>query len=271
MKTKWLENHHAEQDIPFIPTIGKASIYAVWNGSIGSVGGMVNPNPDGGLHLAKIMIFLFLSWMIGNPFIALLILLIILYALDRRYVGMFPDIGRPFKLNRRLSRLKQDLSIHSHNTSGKLEAARILIEKKRFAQAKAYLEQIIPIMGDSAEVLCELGLCHLKLGELEVGEQLMLRALSINPRVKYGEPYLRLGEAFLKADPGKALHYLESFRKEQSSSCQAYYLLGKLYNELGRKEDADRAFREIPEIYRVLPKYKRKQERRWVLLSRFKF
>ncbi|MEB3100292.1 tetratricopeptide repeat protein [Ferviditalea candida] len=221
--------------------------------------------------MGKFMIFSLLWWITGNPLLALLVLLIIVYVLDRRFVGVFPDISRPFKLNRRLAKLLQELRVHSHNTSGKLEAARILIEKKRFGEAKAYLEQIVPVMEDSAEVLYELGLCHLKLGELEVGEKLMQKALSINPRVKYGEPYLRLGEAFLKADPGKALHYLENFRKEQSSSCQAYYLLGKLYNELGRKEDANRAFREISEIYRVLPKYKRKQERRWVLLSRFRF
>lgn len=221
--------------------------------------------------MGKFMIFSLLWWVTGNPFLALLVLLIIIYVLDRRFVGMFPDVSRPFKLNRRLAKLKQELRLHSHNTSGKLEAARILIEKKRFAEAKTYLEQIVPIMGDSAEVAYELGLCHLKLGELEVGEQLLLKALSINSRVKYGEPYLRLGEAFLKDDPVKALHYLESFRKEQSSSCQAYYLLGKLYNELGRKEDAVQAFHEISEIYRVLPKYKRKQERRWVLLSRIKF
>jgi tetratricopeptide (TPR) repeat protein len=119
----------------------------------------------------------------------------------------------------------------------------------------------------SAEYWSDLGTCDLALGRLEEGETHMLRALSISPRVKYGQPYLRLGEAWTKRDPGNALRYLEAFKDVNSSSCEAYYRLGTLYADLGKKEEAASAFRECRQLYSALPRYLKRKERKWVLRS----
>ncbi|MOA49630.1 Tetratricopeptide repeat protein [compost metagenome] len=63
---------------------------------------------------------------------------------------------------------------------------------------------------------------------------------------------------------------LEQFRQVNSSSCEAYYRLGQLYEQLGRGEDARRAYRETLQIYRSLPKYNKRKQRRWAILARFK-
>lgn len=215
-------------------------------------------------------VFSLLWYLTGNPILAILILLVIVYVLDRRYVGITPNIFRPFQLNRRASRLKQELLANPHNTSAKLELARILIEKKNYRDAMAYLQQTVSVMEDSADVHYELGLCLLKLGDLSQGESLMNKALELNPRVKYGEPYLRIGEAFAVGSPEKAVAYLEQFREVHSSSCEAYYRLGMLYRQLGRMEDAKRAFHDTLDIYNGLPRYSRRQQRRWALLARLK-
>lgn len=220
--------------------------------------------------LTKILAFSFLVYLTGNPFIALIILLAILYLLDRRFVGLTPNIFRPFQLGRQAARYRQELHSNPHNTSSKLGLARILLEKKKYQEAVTLLEQTVNIMEDSADVHYELGLCYIKLGNLAKGESFMLRALELNPRVKYGEPYLRLGEAYATVDPQKAVSYIEQFREVHSSSCEAYYRLGQLYQQLGRMEDAKRAYRETLDIYRSLPRYSRRHQRRWVLLSRMK-
>jgi tetratricopeptide (TPR) repeat protein len=221
--------------------------------------------------LTKLIAFSLLWRLTGNPFLAIIILLVIFYVLDRRFVGLTPNLFKPFQLNRKASRLRQELSANPHNTSAKLELARILIEKKKYQEALPYLEQTVAIMEDSADVHYDLGLCHLKLGDLSQGESLMLKALELNPRAKYGQPYLRLGEALSAADqPVKAAAYMEQFRELHSSSCEAYYRLGQLYQQLGRQDDAKRAFRETLNIYRGLPRYSRRQQRRWALLARFK-
>lgn len=220
--------------------------------------------------MAKFFLFVLLWRLLGNPVLAVIVFAIVLYLLDRRYVGFSPNLLRPFQQSRRLSLLRQELGVNPHQTSAKLEVGRILLQKKRVDEAAAYFEQVLPQMPDSAEVKCELGICYLRQGRLEEGEALIAEGLAANPRVKYGEPYLRLGEAYAGTNPEKALHYLEQFREVQSSSCEAYYRLGQLYERLGRSADAKAAYREAVEIYRVLPKYKRKSERSWMLKSRWK-
>jgi tetratricopeptide (TPR) repeat protein len=220
--------------------------------------------------MSKFFLFALLWYVFGNPIIALLVLLAIIYFIDRRYIGLFPSLARPFRLHSKTSQLRRELRLNPHDTSSKHELARVLIERKKYESAIPILKEVIEIKSDSAEVRCELGLCLLKSGQLTEGEYLIREALNAEPRVKYGEPYLHLGEAFAETRPADAAHYLEQFKELHSSSCEGYYRLGLIYRSLGRVQDAREAFRETVEVYRMLPKYKRRHERRWALLARIR-
>jgi len=217
--------------------------------------------------LAKFFIFLLLWRLAGSPILSVLVLLVILYFIDRKFIGLTPSLSRPFKRNRRLKQINFELLTHPHNTSGKLEAAGLLIEKKKYAEALHYLGEVNRILDDSAEASYATGLCYLKLGDLELGEKWVLQSLSINPRVRYGEPYLRLGESLAGIQPEKAMQYLQQFREIHSSSCEAYYRLGQLYERMERKEEARKTYKETLDIYHGLPKYKRRTERRFALMA----
>ncbi len=220
--------------------------------------------------MSKFILFGLLVWITGNPFVAILLLLLIFYVIDRRFIGLTPSLTKPFQRNRKLSKLKQELRLQPHYTSAKLEAARIYIDKKKYAEARQYLNEVKPVMEDSADVLSELGLCCVKMGDLEQGEALILQALEINPKVKYGDPYLWLGEAYAATDPNKALRYLNAFQDIHSSSCEAYVRLAQIYQRMGQTSEAKAAYREAVDIYKSLPKYKRKAERRWALIAQLK-
>lgn len=220
--------------------------------------------------LSKIVLFVALTWLTGSPIVAIIVLLIIFYVLERRFIGLSPSIVKPLKRARKLSRLRQELRLSPHQTSAKLDMARIWIEQRKYTQAYELLLQITEVMSDSAEVRADLGICELKLGHLQQGEQSLQHALELNPRVKYGEPYLRLAEAWAEQDPHKAITYLQQFQSVNSSSCEAYYRLGQLYTQLDRKVDAREAYRATVELYRGLPRYKRRFERRWVVLAKLK-
>lgn len=219
---------------------------------------------------AKFALFSLLVYLTGNPIIALIVLLIILYVIDRRYVGLTPSVLKPIKSSRKLAMLQQELRLNPHHTSNKLEAARILVAKKRYKAALKYLEEISQTVEDSAEVWYETGYCHMMLGHLDEGETFMRKAFELNPRVKYGEGYLRLGEAFAGHDQDKAIRYLEQFKDIQSSSCEGYYRLGQIYSSLNRTREAKEAFGEIAKIYRGLPRYLKRKERRWAILASFR-
>lgn len=217
--------------------------------------------------MSKFLLFGLLTWLFGSPIIAIIVLLLVYYFLDRRYIGLLPNLSAPLKRNRRLRELRRHLATHLHDTSSKLEAARLLVQRGKYGEAERYLREIQPIMVESADVLYLLGICRLESGDLAEGERLMLQSLELNPRVAYGEPYLRLGEALGRTDAVKAIEYLNAFRSLNTSSCEAYYRLGQIYTRLGREQEARQAYRETQEVYRLLPKYKRKTERKWALLA----
>jgi tetratricopeptide (TPR) repeat protein len=202
--------------------------------------------------------------------VALIVLLIILYAADRRFLGLTPSLTRPLRLNRKLQQLRRHLQASPHDTSSKVELARVLMDKKRYVEAERLLEEALPLMDQSADVHFELGLCRLKLGQLTEGRRLLEQALQLNPRVRYGEPHLRLAEALAATQPEEAVRCIERFRSVQSSSCEAYYRLGRLYEAMGRKSEARAAYHEAGEVYRSLPGYSRRQQRRWALLAWWK-
>ncbi|MFD0674019.1 tetratricopeptide repeat protein [Cohnella sp. GCM10027633] len=215
--------------------------------------------------MSKLLAFGALWWLFGNPFIAIIVLLLIFYFLERRYIGLTPSLIRPLKRRSAIARWKRQIQMSPHDVSAKSELARLLIERKSYAEARGILTGIEDRMDHSAEFWSDLGTCELALGRLAEGEEAMLRAIEISPRVKYGQPYIRLAESFSKPDPEKAIGFLQRFKEVNSSSCEAYYRLGAIYAGLGRTEDAAIAYRECAQLYRTLPRYMKRHERKWAI------
>lgn len=210
-------------------------------------------------------LFLWLSWLLGNPIVAIIVLLILLYVLDRRFVGLSPSLWKPLKRRSRISKLRQRIEASPSDVSAKQELARLLIEAKKPKDAQRVLEPLRNVLADSAEFWDDLGTTYLMTGNAGEGEPLVLRALELNPKVKYGAPYLRLAAVHSKQNPEKALSYLNAFQEIHSSSCEAYDRLSFIFREMGRTEDAKRAAQEGIRLYRALPKYRKRSERKWAV------
>ncbi|KOP67581.1 hypothetical protein AMS62_21775 [Bacillus sp. FJAT-18019] len=218
----------------------------------------------------KLIIFGFLFYIFGNPITAILVLLLILYVLDRRFVGVSPSLAKPIKRARNISKLRRQIAVSPSDVSSRHELARLLIERRKYGEALELLEPLKSSLEDSAEYWDDLGNTRLHTSHIAQGEADILHALEINPRVKYGRPYLRLADTFRDSDREKALQYLEQFHTIQSSSSEAFYLLGQMNQSLGKKEEAKSSYQESLDIYRSLPKYKKRQERKWAVKSFFR-
>ncbi|BFH16600.1 hypothetical protein J6TS7_42980 [Paenibacillus dendritiformis] len=222
------------------------------------------------VNVSKFLAFGMLFWLLGNPIAAIIVLLLILYVLDRRFVGLSPSLFKPLKRRNRIGKLKQQIGANPHDVSAKMELARLLIERRACREARQWLEPLQETMEHSAEFWDDLGTCWLHTGDPERGEAAIRKALELNPRVKYGQPHLRLASLYAETDKNRAIEALQAYQEVHSSSCESYYRLGKLYEQLGRKEEAREAWHQAVAIYRSLPRYKKREERKWMLKSMFK-
>jgi tetratricopeptide (TPR) repeat protein len=220
--------------------------------------------------MLKFSLFVMLFWLFGNPFIAIIVLLILLYVLDRRFVGITPSFVKPLKRISRIKKLRQQINQSPNEVSAKHELARLLIERKKYKEALQWLEPLQNTLEDSAEYWDDLGIGYLHNGDEERFAASTLHGLKLNPRVKYGAPYLRLAAYYSNGRAEQALAYIRDFQTINSSSCEAYDQLAAIYKKLGNNQEARNAIDEGLRIYRMLPRYKKRQERKWAVRLYFK-
>jgi tetratricopeptide (TPR) repeat protein len=90
------------------------------------------------------------------------------------------------------------------------------------------------------------------------------RALALNPKFGYGEPYLRLGD--FRAEQGEWGQAAERYRQATTihSSCvEGWYKLGHALEHLGKRDEAKATLQEALTSYRTAPWYRRADDRPW--------
>lgn len=216
------------------------------------------------------MVFYLLWRLTGNPILAIIVLFIIYYFIDRRYIGLLPNILTPFRRMMRISRLQNDLKLNPHDMPARQALAETYLERGRYSRALAILSEVTGPMSGSTEIKYDKGLCHLGLGQLDTGEALILEALDEDHQLHYGDPYLKLATAFANSHPTKSLYYIHAFARLNVSSCESYYRMGVLQRRLGNQAEAQTAWRECTQTYRALPAFRKRRERRWATLARLR-
>ena len=102
--------------------------------------------------MSKLLAFGALWWLFGNPFVAVLVMLAIVYFLERRYIGLTPSFVRPLKRRSAIARWRRHIQMSPHDVSAKIELARLLIERRSYAEAREILSGI--------ETQMEIGRAH---------------------------------------------------------------------------------------------------------------
>ena len=130
-------------------------------------------------------------------------------------------------------------------------------------------ERAIERLDDLDETNYYLGLAYLKTGRERDGVARIEQALVINPRFRYGEPYLRLGEHYLTMGRyDDALAMLKQQGEIHTSSVEGLYQMGETYRRMGDPAQAREAYRRSLTAFRQSPRYKRRDERRWAWRAR---
>ena len=219
---------------------------------------------EGEEPVSRFLLFTLLAWLTGNPLLALV--LIILLALP----GWWTGSRWAWRLSRALrawgdsGRLRRELSVNPHDARARMELGALLARQRRFREARAEIEQAFPRVDDLPEANYSLGLCLLHDGEEARGVALVERALALNSKFGYGEPYLRLGD--FRAGKGEWDRAAERYRQATTihgSSVEGWYKLGEALSHLGKREESRAALQEALTSYRTAPWYRRSEDRPW--------
>jgi tetratricopeptide (TPR) repeat protein len=220
--------------------------------------------------MGKFLVF-YLIWRItGNPILAIIVLLVIYYFVDRRYIGLLPSISKPFRRRSRMAQLRRMIHVNPHDMPAKQDLAELYIDTRQYRRALELLHSLPKHALESPSVLYDLGQCQLALGDVAQGEALITQALQTDARLSHGEPYLKLAAAVAQSNPERSMEYLSRFQQQNVSTCESYYRIGLLQQQFGHADAALRAWRDCLDTYRSLPRFRKRTQRRWVIKALFR-
>jgi tetratricopeptide (TPR) repeat protein len=214
-----------------------------------------------------LLLWRLLAGIFGNPWLAVVVILILYYIVDRRYIGLLPSLARPLRRWRRAAELRRRIDLSPHDADARYELAQLYLAQRRYHAAETLLTALPLTMREMPDVQYDEGVCALGLGDGKRGEALILSALAEVPNLRYGEPYLKLAALHLTDNPALALEYVREAQRHNQSSCEAFYRLAMLYRRLQDAVAAREALRQCLTTYRSLPRFRRRAERRWALLA----
>jgi predicted Zn-dependent protease len=180
-----------------------------------------------------------------------------------------PFIPDPFVLARtwgRIRALDAQISANPANVTARRDLAVIWLERLRPGRALALLDAARARTPDDAELLYLTGLARVRSGDAEGALDPLVKAVDIDPRVRFGEPYLVAAEALMALGRfEEAEDALDRYVASNSSSLQGYVRLAAARKAQGNREGSQKAIREAFDTWSQLPRYKRRSEVGWWL------
>ncbi len=208
--------------------------------------------------------WMLLTAVVGNPILALGILLVFWLAVDRFTLGILPDPLRIAGRFRRIGRLRRSLAHNPHDRRARVELADLLLSRRRHREAAEVLRYNVEQGDEAARTYFLLGVALLGAGQVERGAAALEEARLIEPDYGTGAIDLELGRGLLAAgqyDQAKAA--LEAFVEKRHSTIEGKVLLARAKAGLGDEPGAAAARESAWQDYVSSPRFIRRRERWW--------
>jgi len=178
--------------------------------------------------------------------------------------NVLPD---PFVLWRtagRIGALRSQIVANPANVTARRDLAMIYIERLRPRAALKLLDEARQRTPDDAELLFLTGVARFLSGGLEACLEPLVRAVQIDPRVGFGDPYLFAAIALGRLKRwDEAEDALERYVGLNTSSVEGYVRLHLVRIERGDRAGAKQALREALDTWRQLPRFRKRRQLRW--------
>lgn len=212
----------------------------------------------------KLLQFLVLSVLLGNPLLALFVLVVIYWALDRYTLGLLPDPFRFVSRWRRAAQLRSKLRTNPHDRRTRLALADTYLELRRPGAAFEAAKPNVEAGDHDPHTLFVAGRAAFGAGEAAIGDRLLEAARDEDPTFAQGRVDLELGRGRLDAgDAEGAKEALERFVAGRSSAIEGNVLLARARARLGDAEGARSARSAAWQAYREAPRFLRRRQRWW--------
>lgn len=172
-----------------------------------------------------------------------------------------PDPWVWLRTSGHVGRLKNQIAQNASNVTARRDLAMIHLERRRPKRAVTLLEEANNKSGQSAELLYLLGLALHRSGRSEEALPKLVRAVELDPKVRFGEPYLAAGDALFRlARFEEALDSYERFTEMNTSSIQGLVKLARAQAKLKDTQGAEATLANARATFRLLPSYKKRAE-----------
>jgi predicted Zn-dependent protease len=216
--------------------------------------------------MRSLLLFGLLTWMTGNPALALVIVVLISLAGYGYISARIFQVPRVINRWRTIRELERTVKTNPHDATARADLGRLLVEAGRPSRALPHLETAYARAPEVTETVYYLGAARLRLDDETKGRPLIEEALARDPRIGYGEPHLRLADYYLdRGRAADALVHLERFVEMHASSVEGQYKLARAYAATGHRDRARSALDEAARAYSGAPGFKRREERLWRL------
>jgi tetratricopeptide (TPR) repeat protein len=199
-----------------------------------------------------------LAYAVRHPWLALGALV---FFLLRR---VLPD---PFVLLRtagHIGALQRQIDANPANVTARRDLAMILLERLRPRAALKLLIEARERDPKNAELAYLMRLARFRAGDYEGALAPLVDAVDLDPRVRFGEPYLcaalalgRLGRLEEAEDA------LERYVQTNSSSVEGYVRLALLRSQTNDRDGAKKALDQALDTWRQIPPFQRHKQFRW--------
>ncbi|HHU86331.1 MAG: tetratricopeptide repeat protein [Pelotomaculaceae bacterium] len=213
-------------------------------------------------------LFLLISFLTGNPLLALLILILVVFVIERRFIGVLPDIFEPWRRAGRMRQLNKEVQVNPANAEAHLDLGEAYFRQGKYKLASSFLEKASGKMAGHPLFHFYLGACYYHLGKIEEGKREIEKAVAANPKASLGEPYVYLLRICLQER--QPAHIIENICKQllNSGTPKTFYLAGRVFMEAGDINRARNFFEETIENYDACRGALKRLYRKWAILSK---
>jgi predicted Zn-dependent protease len=201
---------------------------------------------------------LFLGFALQRPWLAAGVLVVFVF---RSHI---PDPVVLLKTFGRIRALDAQITANPANVTARRDLAVLWLERLRPRRALELLDEARRRSPDDAELLYLTGVARLRSRDPEGAIEPLVKAVDIDPRVRFGEPYLTAAEALVALGRlEEAEDALERYVSANSSSVQGFVRLSEVRRRRGDHEGARKALTEALATWSVVPGYRRRAEIGW--------